>query len=103
MWEVLLVGLHVLGQLLDALGQDGDLNLGVAGVDRGVTELGSQLSLALFGNSHCFTFRFLVARGRHYSPRTGKPSVERASKVEVPTGRYVTTSRPPMRIITDPT
>lgn len=63
MWEVLLVGLHVLGQLLDALGQDGDLNLGVAGVDRGVTELGSQLSLALFGNSHCFTFRFLVARG----------------------------------------
>ena len=43
--EVLLVGLHVLGQLLDALGQDGDLNLGVAGVDRGVTELGSQLRL----------------------------------------------------------
>ena len=27
--EVLLVGLHVLGQLLDALGQDGDLNLGL--------------------------------------------------------------------------
>ena len=61
--EVLLVGLHVLGQLLDALGQDGDLNLGVAGVDRGVTELGSQLSLALFGNSHCFTFRFLSPAG----------------------------------------
>ena len=37
--EVLLMGLHVLGQLLDALAQDGDLNLGVAGVDRGVTEL----------------------------------------------------------------
>lgn len=34
--EVLLVGLHVLGQLLDALGQDGDLNLGVTGIDRGV-------------------------------------------------------------------
>lgn len=50
--EVLLVGLHVLGQLLDALGQDGDLNLGVAGVDRGVTELGSQLRLALFGKTN---------------------------------------------------
>ena len=80
--EVLLVGLHVLGQLLDALGQDGDLNLGVAGVDRGVTELGSQLRLALFGNSHCFTFRFLSPAGdiirlglgsRRWSehPRTG--------------------------------
>lgn len=61
--EVLLVGLHVLGQLLDALGQDGNLNLGVTGVDRGVTELGSQLRLALFGNSHCFTFRFTSPAG----------------------------------------
>lgn len=61
--EVLLVGLHVLGQLLDALGQDGDLNLGVTGIDRGVTELGGQLRLALFGNSHCFTFRFASPAG----------------------------------------
>ena len=35
----------MLGQLLDALGQDGDLNLGVAGVDRGVTELGISSAL----------------------------------------------------------
>ena len=42
--EVLLVGLHVLGQLLDALGQDGDLNLGVAGVLGVLAELGGARS-----------------------------------------------------------
>ena len=100
--EVLLVGLHVLGQLLDTLGQNGDLNLGVTGIDRGVTELGGQLRLALFGNSHYFTFRFASPAGDSIR-RTGKPPVERTSKVEVPTGRYVTTSSPRLRIITDPT
>ena len=32
--EVLLMRLHVLGEALDALGKDGNLNLGITGVDR---------------------------------------------------------------------
>ena len=59
--EVLLVGLHVLGQLLDALGQDGDLNLGVAGVLGVLAELGGELRLALLGNRHDFTFLVAAA------------------------------------------
>ena len=54
--EVLLVGLHVLGELTDALGQDGNLNTGVAGVHGAVAKLSGQLSLALFRNGHGFTF-----------------------------------------------
>ena len=54
--EVLLMGLHVLGKALDALGKDGDLDLGVAGVDRSVAELCGKLCLALFRNSHVSPF-----------------------------------------------
>lgn len=94
--EVLLVGLHVLGQLLDALGQDGNLNLGVAGVLGVLTELGGELRLALLGNRHDFTFLVATAGCAPHgldSPSTGKPPVERISKWRVPTGRYVTTDQ----------
>lgn len=94
--EVLLVGLHVLGQLLDALGQDGDLNLGVAGVLGVLAELGGELRLALLGNRHDFTFLVAAAGCAPHgldSPSTGKPPVERISKWRVPTGRYVTTDQ----------
>lgn len=94
--EVLLVGLHVLGQLLDALGQDGNLNLGVAGVLGVLTELGGELRLALLGNRHDFTFLVAAAGCAPHgldSPSTGKPPVERISKWRVPTGRYVTTDK----------
>ena len=59
--EVLLVGLHVLGELLDALGQNGDLNLGVAGVLGVLAELSGELRLALLGNRHDFTFLVTAA------------------------------------------
>ena len=54
--EVLRVGLHVLGELADALGRDGNLNLGIAGVLRVLAELGGELRLALLGDGHLFTF-----------------------------------------------
>ena len=94
--EVLLVGLHVLGQLLDALGQDGNLNLGVAGVLGVLAELGGELRLALLGNRHDFTFLVAAAGCAPHgldSPSTGKPPVERISKWRVPTERYVTTDQ----------
>ncbi len=97
------MGLHVLGQLLDLRpGQDGDLNLGVAGVDGVLPNWAVSSALRSLEQS-LFHLSFLVARGRRYSPRTGKPPVERATKVEVPTVGYVTTSSPRWRIITDPT
>lgn len=94
--EVLLVGLHVLGQLLDALGQDGDLNLGVAGVLGVLAELSGELRFALLGNRHDFTFLVTAAGCAPHgldSPSTGKPPVERISKWRVPTGSYVTTDQ----------
>ena len=54
--EVLRVGLHVLGELADALGSDGNLDLGVASVLRVLAELGGELRLALLGNSHVSPF-----------------------------------------------
>ncbi len=101
--EVLLVGLHVLGQLLDALGQDGDLNLGVTGINRGEYRTGRSAPPCALWKQSLFHLSFRVACGRLYSPRTGKPPVERTSKVEVPTGGYVTTSGARLRIITNPT
>ncbi len=66
---------------LNALGQDGDLDLGVAGVDRGVTELGGQLRLALFGNA---SSRLVSRRPRAtLFASTGKPPVD-----EHPRSRY---------------
>ncbi len=62
--EILLVRLHVLGKALDALSENSNLNLGIAGVDRGITKLGGKLCLALFRNSHCFTFHL----GSLYEP-----------------------------------
>lgn len=95
--EVLLVGLHVLGELLDALGEDGHLDLGVAGVLRVLAVLGGKLRLALLGNRHDSTFRVTAAGMRSpmasIRPHLGTPPVERTSKVGVPTGRYVTTGQ----------
>ena len=71
--EVLLVGLHVLGELTDTLAQDGDLNLGVAGVHGGIAELCGKLRLALLGNSHVSPFVH-DPTGLN-SPQTGKPPV----------------------------
>lgn len=50
--EVLLVRLHVLGELADALGQDSDLDLGVTGVLCVLAELSGELGLALLGDRH---------------------------------------------------
>lgn len=59
--EVLLVRLHVLGELLDAVGEDSDLDLGVTGVLGVLAELGGELRLALLGNRHDSTFRVTAA------------------------------------------
>ena len=48
--EVLLVGLHVLGELLDAGGEDGDLDLGGTGVGLGLAVLLDELGLLLLGD-----------------------------------------------------
>ena len=71
--EVLRVGLHVLGELADALGGDGNLDLGVAGVLGVLAELGGELRLALLGYGHVNTFL-------SYPPGTGGPPVQRAAK-----------------------
>ena len=48
--EVLLVGLHVLGELLDAGGQDGDLDLGGTGIVLVLAVLLDELGLLLLGD-----------------------------------------------------
>ena len=94
--EVLLVGLHVLGQLLDTLGQDGDLNLELPVSRAFLPNLAVSSALRSLEIVIDFTFLVAPAGGAPMvdSPSTGKPPVERTSKVEVPTGRYVTTSSP---------
>ena len=69
--EVLLVGLHVLGELLDALGEDGNLNLGVTSVDGGVAKLSGELGLALLGNSHVSPFVYGFAIKASIRPGLG--------------------------------
>ena len=69
--EVLLVALHVLGELLDALGEDGNLNLGVTSVDGGVAELSGELGLALLGNSHVSPFVYGFAIKASIRPGLG--------------------------------
>src|SRR5438034_5702499 len=49
---VLFVGPEVLGQLLDALGQQGDLNLGRAGVGLAPPIIADQRGLLLFEECH---------------------------------------------------
>src|SRR5665213_1103652 len=49
---VLAVGAQVLGELVDALGEQGHLDLGLAGVGVALAELGDQLLLALLGHGH---------------------------------------------------
>src|SRR3569833_1600230 len=53
---VLRVSLEMLGQRLDAVGQDRDLNLGAAGVAFGAGMFLDQRILALGGNRHSFSF-----------------------------------------------
>ena len=62
--EVLLVGLHVLGELADAVGQDGDLDLGGAGVGVVLAELADELRLALLGDGHVLHLSFSFAPNR---------------------------------------
>src|SRR3954470_4847261 len=49
---VLLVLAQVLGEVVDALGEQGDLDAGIARVLGVVAELGDQLGLALLGQRH---------------------------------------------------
>ena len=63
--------LHVLGELLDALGEDGNLNLGVTSVDGGVAELSGELGLALLGNSHVSPFVYGFAIKASIRPGLG--------------------------------
>ena len=53
---VVLVGAQVLGELLDAVGEDGDLDLGGAGIALVGRVLSDQLGLCFFGNHGCSTF-----------------------------------------------
>ena len=69
--EVLLAALHVLGELLDALGEDRNLNLGVTSVDGGVAELSGELGLALLGNSHVSPFIYGFAIKASIRPGLG--------------------------------
>ena len=50
---VLLVGLEVLGELGDAVGQDGNLNLGRSGVVLVLAKLLDELGLLLLADGHC--------------------------------------------------
>ena len=62
---VLLVGLHMLSQALDALRQDGNLHGGGAGVPLVLAILPDELCLAFLGDCH------VVTAFRVDSPRTG--------------------------------
>src|SRR5439155_21326995 len=53
-WRVviLLMGLEVLGELIDAPGQDGDLDLGRAGIGLGSPEVADQRGFLVFQERH---------------------------------------------------
>src|SRR5579875_1881429 len=65
---VLAVHAQVLGELVDALGEQGDLNLGAPGVGRTGPELLDQLLLSLRGQGHA---RRRLASARRHRARTG--------------------------------
>lgn len=49
---ILAMGLEMLGELLDAAGQDSDLDLGRAGIFLGSSEIGDELLFSVFCERH---------------------------------------------------